>query len=135
MGLWVQIDRSFRGRASDIHFSGACNRQRRIFDAVCCAAAAGSVPNLSAKGRWRSLQHSGRAVGYFLQCNSTTSEAWLRNCFFTYFCAHNWRVRRCSDDWGNVPGKTQVVSTEIYSYVEAMEYSKGPLAGWRYGLI
>jgi molybdate transport system permease protein len=25
---------------------------------------------------------------------------------------------------GNVPGKTQVVSTEIYSYVEAMEYSK-----------
>lgn len=25
---------------------------------------------------------------------------------------------------GNVPGKTQVVSTEIYSYVEAMEYAK-----------
>ena len=25
---------------------------------------------------------------------------------------------------GNVPGKTQVVSTEIYSYVEAMDYSK-----------
>ncbi len=25
---------------------------------------------------------------------------------------------------GNLPGKTQVVSTEIYSYVEAMEYSK-----------
>ncbi len=25
---------------------------------------------------------------------------------------------------GNVPGKTQVVSTEIYSFVEAMEYSK-----------
>ncbi len=25
---------------------------------------------------------------------------------------------------GNVPGKTQVVSTEIYSYVEAMEYGK-----------
>lgn len=25
---------------------------------------------------------------------------------------------------GNVPGKTQVVSTEIYSYVEAMEYSR-----------
>lgn len=25
---------------------------------------------------------------------------------------------------GNVPGKTQVVSTEIYSYVEAMEYTK-----------
>ncbi len=25
---------------------------------------------------------------------------------------------------GNIPGKTQVVSTEIYSYVEAMEYSK-----------
>ena len=25
---------------------------------------------------------------------------------------------------GNVPGKTQVVSTEIYSYVQAMEYSK-----------
>ena len=25
---------------------------------------------------------------------------------------------------GNIPGKTQVVSTEIYSFVEAMEYSK-----------
>lgn len=25
---------------------------------------------------------------------------------------------------GNIPGKTQVVSTEIYTYVEAMEYSK-----------
>lgn len=25
---------------------------------------------------------------------------------------------------GNIPGKTQVISTEIYSYVEAMEYSK-----------
>jgi molybdate transport system permease protein len=31
---------------------------------------------------------------------------------------------------GNVPGKTQGVSTEIYSYVEAMEYSKAQwLAG------
>lgn len=30
---------------------------------------------------------------------------------------------------GNVPGKTQVVSTEIYSYVEAMEYGKAALAG------
>ncbi len=25
---------------------------------------------------------------------------------------------------GNVPGKTQVVSTEIYTFVEAMEYDK-----------
>lgn len=34
---------------------------------------------------------------------------------------------------GNVPGKTQVVSTEIYSYVEAMEYGKAhgwPAAWW-----
>ena len=25
---------------------------------------------------------------------------------------------------GNIPGKTQVVSTEIYTFVEAMEYEK-----------
>ena len=25
---------------------------------------------------------------------------------------------------GNIPGKTQVVSTEIYTFVEAMEYDK-----------
>jgi len=25
---------------------------------------------------------------------------------------------------GNIPGQTQVVSTEIYNYVEAMEYSQ-----------
>lgn len=28
---------------------------------------------------------------------------------------------------GNIPGRTQVVSTEIYSYVEAMEYTKAHL--------
>lgn len=33
---------------------------------------------------------------------------------------------------GNVPNKTQVVSTEIYSYVEAMEYSK---AHWLAGAM
>ena len=28
---------------------------------------------------------------------------------------------------GNIPGKTQVVSTEIYTFVEAMEYDKAHL--------
>ena len=33
---------------------------------------------------------------------------------------------------GNIPGKTRVVSVQIYNHVEALEYSASPLAGRRF---
>jgi hypothetical protein len=33
---------------------------------------------------------------------------------------------------GNIPGKTRVVSVQIYNHVEALEYSRSPLAGRRF---
>ncbi len=58
-------------------FSGACNRQRRIFDAVCCAAAAGAFESIGKRPLEVAATLRAAPWDTFLQCNSTTSEAWL----------------------------------------------------------
>ena len=38
-------------------------------------------------------------------------------------CSYHWRIWGGLDDRGNIPGETQVVSTQIYTYVESLDHN------------
>ena len=118
-----QADRGLRHRFADIYISGFGNRQYRLFDALCRSAPSGSL-RIGKRPLEVAATVGAKPMDAFFNVVLPLAKPGFVTAALLTFAHTIGEFGVVLMIGGNVPGKTQVVSTEIYSYVEAMEYSK-----------